>query len=129
MIQASVIIPAYNAAQYIEAAIASAMQQERCTLEIIVVDDGSDDNGATVAALIGTGVTLWFGNPELGVVIGTAMLLNVVIAGFAGVFVPLTLDRFNADPAVASSIFVTMTTDSMGFLVFLGLATVSGLTG
>ncbi|KQM96428.1 MULTISPECIES: magnesium transporter [unclassified Sphingomonas] len=85
-------------------------------------------NGLTVAALIGTGVTLWFGNPQLGGVIGVAMLLNVVIAGFAGVFVPLTLDRFNADPAVASSIFVTMTTDSMGFLVFLGLATVSGLT-
>ncbi|WP_368733458.1 magnesium transporter [Serratia marcescens] len=42
---------------------------------------------------------------------------------------PLTLDRINADPAVASSIFVTMTTDSMGFLAFLGLAPASGLVG
>jgi magnesium transporter len=49
-------------------------------------------------------------------VIAAAMLANIVIAGLAGVMVPLTLDRFNADPAVASSIFVTMTTDSMGFL-------------
>jgi magnesium transporter len=57
------------------------------------------------------------------------MLANIVIAGLAGVFVPLTLEKFNADPAIASSIFVTMTTDSMGFLVFLGLATLSGLVG
>jgi magnesium transporter len=62
-------------------------------------------------------------------VIGMAMLTNIVIAGLAGVFVPLTLERLKADPAIASSIFVTMTTDSMGFLVFLGLATASGLVG
>jgi magnesium transporter len=43
------------------------------------------------------------------------------------VLVPLTLERFEADPAVASSVFVTMVTDSMGFLVFLGLATAAGL--
>ena len=52
-----------------------------------------------------------------------------VIAGFAGVMVPLTMERAGADPAVASSIFVTMVTDSMGFLVFLGLASASGLVG
>jgi magnesium transporter len=52
-----------------------------------------------------------------------------VIAGLAGVLVPLTLQRWKADPAISSSIFVTMTTDSMGFLVFLGLAVVSGLVG
>ena len=57
------------------------------------------------------------------------MLTNIFVAGLAGVFVPLTLERFGADPAVASSVFVTMTTDSMGFLAFLGLATLSGLTG
>jgi magnesium transporter len=60
-------------------------------------------------------------------VIGLAMLCNIMIAGFAGVFVPLTLQKMKADPAISSSIFVTMTTDSMGFLVFLGLAVASGL--
>ena len=79
-------------------------------------------NGITVAAVIAVVVTIFFGSAALGSVIGVAMLLNVVIAGLAGVVVPLTLNRFNADPAVASSIFVTMMTDSMGFLVFLGLA-------
>ena len=51
------------------------------------------------------------------------------VAGLAGVLVPVTLDRFDQDPAVASSVFVTMLTDSMGFLAFLGLATMAGLTG
>jgi magnesium transporter len=64
---------------------------------------------------------------HLGLVIGLAMMANILIAGVAGVVVPLTLDRFRADPAIASSIFVTMTTDSMGFLVFLGLAVAMGL--
>ncbi len=86
-------------------------------------------NGATVAVVIGIAVSLLFANPQLGAVIALAMLANIVIAGLAGVFVPLTLERMQADPAIASSIFVTMTTDSMGFLVFLGLASVSGLAG
>lgn len=86
-------------------------------------------NGLTVAGVIGLAVWLFYANPLLGGVIAAAMLANIMIAGLAGVIVPLTLDRFRADPAVASSIFVTMTTDSMGFLVFLGLATVSGLVG
>jgi len=86
-------------------------------------------NGLTIAAVLGVGVGLVFQNALLGAVIATAMLINIVIAGCAGVLVPLTLERFRADPAVASSVFVTMTTDSMGFLVFLGLATASGLTG
>jgi magnesium transporter len=86
-------------------------------------------NGATVAAVIGIGVSLVFGNPMLGAVIAAAMLGNILIAGLVGVLVPLTLDRAGTDPAVGSSIFVTMTTDSMGFLVFLGLAVASGLVG
>jgi magnesium transporter len=86
-------------------------------------------NGLTIALLIGIGVTVALGNPPLGGVIAAAMLFNIVIAGFAGVLVPLTLERFGADPAVASSVFVTMITDSMGFLVFLGLAVLSGLVG
>jgi magnesium transporter len=84
-------------------------------------------NGASVALVIGVGVTLAFGNPLLGCVIAAAMMTNIVIAGLAGVLVPLTLERAGADPAVASSVFVTMTTDSMGFLVFLGLAVAFGL--
>ena len=84
-------------------------------------------NGLTVAVVIGLAVGLIFGNAQLGGVIAAAMLANIVIAGLAGVFVPLTLDRLKVDPAISSSIFVTMTTDSMGFLVFLGLATLSGL--
>lgn len=84
-------------------------------------------NGATVAAVIGVGVALVFGNPLLGGVIAAAMMTNIVTAGFAGVAVPLIFDRVNVDPAVASSIFVTMITDSMGFLAFLGLATLAGI--
>jgi magnesium transporter len=86
-------------------------------------------NGVTVAAVIGVGVGLFFGHAALGAVIAAAMLANIVIAGFAGVFVPLALERAGADPAVASSVFVTMVTDSMGFLVFLGLASASGIAG
>jgi len=84
-------------------------------------------NGLTIAVLIGVAVTLVLGSASLGVVIAAAMLTNIVIAGTAGVLVPLALERYGADPAVASSVFVTMVTDSMGFLVFLGLATASGL--
>jgi magnesium transporter len=86
-------------------------------------------NGGTVAVVIGVIVAVLFQNPLLGAVIGAAMLCNIVIAGLAGVLVPLTLQRWKADPAISSSIFVTMTTDSMGFLVFLGLAVISGLVG
>lgn len=86
-------------------------------------------NGATVALVIGTGVALIFANPMLGGVIAAAMMTNILVAGLAGVLVPVMLERFNADPAVSSSVFVTMTTDSIGFLAFLGLATASGLVG
>lgn len=84
-------------------------------------------NGLTIAVLIGVGVSLVLSSPSLGAVIAAAMLLNIIIAGFAGVLVPLALERAGADPAVASSVFVTMITDSMGFLAFLGLATGFGL--
>jgi magnesium transporter len=84
-------------------------------------------NGLTIAVLIGLGVALVLGSPSLGGVIAAAMLFNILIAGMAGVLVPLTLERYGADPAVASSVFVTMVTDSMGFLAFLGLATAVGV--
>jgi len=86
-------------------------------------------NGATVAAVLGIGVGLFFGDVALGAVIGVAMVVNIVTAGFAGVAIPILFERFKIDPAVASSIFVTTITDSMGFLAFLGLATMAGLTG
>ena len=84
-------------------------------------------NGATVAVLIGVGVSLVLASLPLGALIASAMLINIIVAGFAGVLVPLTLERFGADPAVASSVFVTMVTDSMGFLAVLGLATATGI--
>jgi magnesium transporter len=84
-------------------------------------------NGLTIAVLIGTGVAIFLGSPSLGGVIAAAMLFNIFIAGLAGVMVPLALERAGADPAVASSIFVTMITDSIGFLAFLGLATAVGV--
>jgi magnesium transporter len=84
-------------------------------------------NGVTVAVLVGAGVALVLGSTALGAVIAAAMLINIIIAGFAGVLVPLALERAGTDPAVASSVFVTMVTDSMGFFAVLGLATVTGL--
>jgi magnesium transporter len=86
-------------------------------------------NGLTVATLIGFGAGLAFFNWQLGAVIAAAMLINILIAGCAGVVLPVLLDRFDQDPAVASSVFLTMITDSMGFLAFLGLAVASGLVG
>lgn len=86
-------------------------------------------NGGTVALVLGIGVGLVFYNAQLGAVIAAAMMTNIVTAGLAGVAVPLVFDRLDADPAVASSIFVTMITDSMGFFAFLGLATITGIAG
>jgi len=78
-------------------------------------------NGLTIALLLGLGVGLILGW-QLGGVISAAILFNIIMAGLAGVLVPVTLERFGADPAVASSVFVTTVTDTMGFFVFLGLA-------
>ena len=86
-------------------------------------------NGVTIAVLIGVGAGIVFQNPQLGLVIAAAMLINIGVAGLAGVLVPVVLERFDQDPAVASSVFVTMITDSMGFFAFLGLAVASGLVG
>ncbi len=86
-------------------------------------------NGATVAALIGVATALVFSSPLLGGVIATAVIVNILTAGMAGLLVPVVFDRLDQDPAVASSVFVTMITDSMGFFAFLGLAVASGLVG
>lgn len=80
-------------------------------------------NGVIFATLIALVAGLWFESPTLGGIIGAAMVINMFVAALAGILVPLLLDRFGADPAVASSVFVTTTTDVVGFFAFLGLAT------
>ena len=91
----------------------------------------SEALGDKIAKLIGAdaGEVIVVDTTSINVhkVIAAAMLINIIVAGLAGVLVPLSLERAGADPAVASSVFVTMVTDSMGFLAFLGLATWVGL--
>lgn len=79
-------------------------------------------NGAAVGALIGLLVWAWQGNPWLGLVIGGAMLLNMLAAAVAGFSVPLLLRACRLDPAQASGVLVTTVTDVLGFFFFLGLA-------
>jgi magnesium transporter len=81
-------------------------------------------NGLALGALIGIGVTLIFHNFGLGAVIAAAMVINNLAAGLGGILVPVTLDRFDVDPAVSSAVFVTTITDVTGFFSFLGLAAV-----
>ncbi|MBP6690481.1 MAG: magnesium transporter, partial [Hyphomonadaceae bacterium] len=81
-------------------------------------------NGAIFAAVLGIVVSFWFPQtPLLALAIALAILINFACAGLAGILVPLTLRRFGADPAVSSSVFVTFVTDVVGFMAFLGLAT------
>lgn len=81
-------------------------------------------NGVFFAVLLGGAVWWWFKSPLLGVVIAAALVINLLVAGFFGAFVPITLTRFKIDPAPSAGIFLTMMTDVIGFLAFLGLATV-----
>jgi len=85
-------------------------------------------NGVTIAVLIGIATALIF-TPQLGGVIAAAMVINIIVSGMAGVLVPVAFERLDQDPAVASSVFVTMITDSMGFFAFLALAVATGLVG
>jgi magnesium transporter len=80
-------------------------------------------NGLIFALLVGTVASLVYHDYHLGLVIGLALFVNFLMAALAGNLVPLLLNRFGADPAVASSVFVTMMTDLTGFFGFLGLAT------
>jgi magnesium transporter len=82
-------------------------------------------NGVAIGAITASIVGLWTGQWMLGGILFVAMCLNLVIAGLAGGVVPLLLERFGFDPAVASSIFVTTFTDTGGFFIFLGLATLA----
>ena len=79
-------------------------------------------NGVIIGLMAGSILALRYHNPFLGVIMVGAMLANLVIAGVCGFFIPLLLKAFNVDPALASSIFLTATTDICGFLIFLGLA-------
>jgi magnesium transporter len=80
-------------------------------------------NGFAFAVLLGIIVFFWFGQSKLGAVIGGAMIINLLAAALAGIFIPLTLHRYKFDPAVSSTVFVTTVTDVVGFFAFLWLAT------
>ncbi|MBA4147901.1 MAG: magnesium transporter [Verrucomicrobia bacterium] len=82
-------------------------------------------NGLAIGIIVGVVGYMWKGNIVLGVIVGVAMLLNMVAAALSGVLVPYTLKWCKVDPALASSIFVTTVTDVGGFLFFLGLATLA----
>jgi magnesium transporter len=79
-------------------------------------------NGLAIGVVVGGLGYLWKGSWELGVIVGCAMVLNLAMAGLAGVLIPYGLKACKVDPALASSIFVTTVTDVAGFFFFLGLA-------
>ena len=80
-------------------------------------------NGIIFAIIISLISIYWFDNLLLGLIIGLAMILNLLIAGFSGIVIPLVLDKLKIDPALASAVILTTITDVFGFLSFLGLAT------
>ena len=80
-------------------------------------------NGVAFAIVTGVIAYAWFQVPGLGIVIGLAMICNLIAAAMAGILIPLAIERFRFDPAVASGVFVTTVTDVVGFFSFLGIAT------
>ena len=80
-------------------------------------------NGIIFAIIISLLSIYWFQDFMLGLIIGSAMVLNLIIAGFAGTIIPLALDKMKIDPALASAVILSTITDVFGFLSFLGLAT------
>lgn len=81
-------------------------------------------NGVGFALITGIVAALWFGSQGLGVVIAIAMVVNLLAAAIAGVVIPVVLDRYEVDPAIASGTFVTTVTDVVGFFSFLGVAAI-----
>lgn len=81
-------------------------------------------NGVIWAILTGLAVLFWFDDAALSAIFATAMLINLFAAAFAGAMIPLILQRMKIDPALASGLMLTTVTDSLGFFVFLGLATI-----
>ncbi|MGJ5135241.1 magnesium transporter [Bradyrhizobium oligotrophicum] len=80
-------------------------------------------NGLAFALVTGIAAVAWFKTPGLGIVIGLAMISNLVAGALGGILIPMVLERVRADPAVASGTFVTTVTDVVGFFSFLGIAT------
>ena len=78
-------------------------------------------NGVIFAIITSVIIQLWFKEINLTILIGASMVLNMIVAGLFGILVPISLKKFNIDPAIASSVFVTTITDVIGFLSFLGL--------
>ena len=81
-------------------------------------------NGIIFAIISGIIVQLWFKEITLSLLIAISMILNMIVAGLFGILVPVTLKKFNIDPALASSVFVTTITDVIGFLSFLGIGSI-----
>ncbi len=79
-------------------------------------------NGSAFAIITGIITAMWFANPMLGAVIATAMIINLICAGFFGAGIPIVLQKMGSDPAVSSTVFLTTVTDVVGFFAFLGLA-------
>ena len=80
-------------------------------------------NGLAWAAIVSLVVVFWYDNNGLGIIIGLAMIINLVVAALAGAVIPLALKRVGIDPAIAGSVLLTTVTDVIGFMTFLGLAT------
>ena len=80
-------------------------------------------NGLIWASVVAVAAALWFQNAPLGLIIGIAMILNLIVAALAGGLIPITLKRFGVDPAIAGGVLLTTITDVVGFMTFLGLAT------
>ena len=81
-------------------------------------------NGFIFAIITGVIVQLWFKQIDLSIIIFASMILNMIVAGLFGILIPVTLKKFNIDPALASSVFVTTVTDVIGFLSFLGIGSI-----
>ncbi|MBD9360148.1 magnesium transporter [Methylomonas fluvii] len=80
-------------------------------------------NGFVWAAVVAVVAGLWFHNPHIGMLLGVAMLINLVCAALSGVAIPVLLDKIGVDPALAGGVLLTTVTDVVGFMAFLGLAT------
>jgi magnesium transporter len=80
-------------------------------------------NGLAIGGLVAIIALMWKGTPVLGLVVGLATLLNMIGAGLAGVLVPLGMQVLRIDPALASPVLVTTATDTLGYFIYLGLAT------
>jgi magnesium transporter len=80
-------------------------------------------NGLAVGVLVALIAFVWKGTPLLGLVVGSATLLNLIAAGIAGVLVPMAMQTLKLDPALASPVLVTTLTDTLGYLIYLSIAT------